>query len=74
MMSTDAAIKIIDFGLAVDYSTGLLNFAFDTIFASNEFFSLHMLIIGPRYQMVGSPLWMAPEMIRGEPYTSSGDC
>ena len=40
MLSVNADVKIIDFGLAVDMSTG------------------------PRVQMVGSPLWMAPEMIR----------
>eukprot|EP00008_Paramoeba_atlantica_P015115 CAMPEP_0201492572 /NCGR_PEP_ID=MMETSP0151_2-20130828/33714_1 /ASSEMBLY_ACC=CAM_ASM_000257 /TAXON_ID=200890 /ORGANISM="Paramoeba atlantica, Strain 621/1 / CCAP 1560/9" /LENGTH=489 /DNA_ID=CAMNT_0047879455 /DNA_START=114 /DNA_END=1583 /DNA_ORIENTATION=+ len=26
------------------------------------------MTLGPRIQMVGSPLWMAPEMIRGEPH------
>jgi serine/threonine protein kinase len=28
---------------------------------------------GPRYGFVGSPFWMAPEMIRGEPYTFGVD-
>jgi serine/threonine protein kinase len=49
MLSIEAGIKLIDFGLAVDMSEG------------------------PRFGMVGSPLWMAPEMIRGDAYMYSVD-
>jgi len=45
MLTTNAEVKIIDFGLCSDMSSG------------------------PRIQMVGSPFWMAPEMIRGEPHS-----
>jgi serine/threonine protein kinase len=49
MLSVEAGVKLIDFGLAVDMSEG------------------------PRFGMVGSPLWMAPEMIHGVPYMYSVD-
>eukprot|EP00211_Chloroparvula_japonica_P001635 CAMPEP_0119132062 /NCGR_PEP_ID=MMETSP1310-20130426/11302_1 /TAXON_ID=464262 /ORGANISM="Genus nov. species nov., Strain RCC2339" /LENGTH=596 /DNA_ID=CAMNT_0007122673 /DNA_START=71 /DNA_END=1861 /DNA_ORIENTATION=+ len=45
MLTLDGGVKLIDFGLAVDLSTG------------------------PRVQMVGSPFWMPPEMISGQPHS-----
>jgi tRNA A-37 threonylcarbamoyl transferase component Bud32 len=45
MFTTNALVKIIDFGLCADVSHG------------------------PTIAMVGSPFWMAPEMVRGEPHT-----